>query len=79
MTKKGKLLKALFSFILSLLNSDLPSYGSNSKKRCTLRLLSMCLEEGGVLEIVLPGSGQTTYLGEGMVCLGDWRWGNYTE
>ena len=42
----------------SLLNSsDLPSYGSNSRKRYTLRLLSMCLEDGEVLEVVLPGRG----------------------
>ena len=38
------ILKALFSFISSLLNSsDLPSYGSNSRKRYILRLQSMCL------------------------------------
>ena len=38
------ILKALFSFIPWLLNfSDLPNYGSNSRKRYTLRLLSKCL------------------------------------
>ena len=38
---KKKILKALFSFIPWLLNfSDLPSYGSNLRKRYTLRLLS---------------------------------------
>ena len=37
-------LKALFSFILWLLNSsDLPSYGPNSRKRYSLRLLKICL------------------------------------
>ena len=36
--------KALFSFISWLLNfSDLPNYGSNSRKRYTLRLLPKCL------------------------------------
>ena len=35
-----RMLKALFSFILWLLNfSDLPSYGSNSRERYKLRLL----------------------------------------
>ena len=29
----------------------------------------MCLEEGGGLEIVLPGSGQMSYLVKGRVCL----------
>ena len=39
-----RILRALFSFIPWLLNfSDLPGYGSNSRKRYTLRLLSMCL------------------------------------
>ena len=38
------ILKVLFSFIPWLLNFfDLPSYGSNSRKRYTLRLFSMCL------------------------------------
>ena len=38
------ILKALFSFIPWLLNfSDLPNYGSKSRKRYTLRLLSKCL------------------------------------
>ena len=36
--------KALFFFSPWLLNSsDLPSYGSNSRKRGTLKLLAMCL------------------------------------
>ena len=39
-----RILKALFSFIPWLLNfSDLPSYGSNLRKRYALRLLPMCL------------------------------------
>ena len=33
----------------------------------------MCLEEGGVLEVVLPSRGQMTYLGEVWVCLGAWN------
>ena len=33
---------------------DLPSYGTNSRKRLTLRLLSM-YKEGGAFEVVLPG------------------------
>ena len=36
----------------------------------------MCLEEGGVLEVVLPGTGKMTYLGEGKVAWGEeWRQG----
>ena len=39
-----RILKALFSFLLWLLNfSDLRSYGLNLRKRYTLRLLSKCL------------------------------------
>ena len=39
------ILKALFTFIPWLLNlSDLPNYGSNLRKRYTLRLFSKCLE-----------------------------------
>ena len=46
------ILKALFSFIPSLLNfSDLPNYGSNSRKRYTLRLLSKCLVRSTLLPI----------------------------
>ena len=46
-----EILKALFSFIPWLLNlSDLPNYGSNSRKRYTLRLLSKRL----VKSILLP-------------------------
>ena len=46
-----RILKALFSFIPWLLNnSELPSYVSNSRKRYTLTLLSMCLE--GLLPIL---------------------------
>ena len=42
-----KILKSLFSFIPWLSNfSDLPSYGSNSRKRYTLRLLAKCLRGG---------------------------------
>ena len=50
-----------------LLNSfDLPSKGSEwFRKRCTLRLLLMCLEvEGGVLEVALPGDGINNLNGE---------------
>ena len=46
------ILKALFSFIPWLLNfSDLPNYGSNSRKRYTLRLLSKCLVRSTLLPI----------------------------
>ena len=31
----------------------------------------MCLGKGGVLEVVLHGMGEITYLGEERVCLGD--------
>ena len=34
---------------------DLPSYSSNSRKKCPLRILPISLEEGGVLKVVLPG------------------------
>ena len=45
-------LKALFSFIPWLLNfSDLPNYGSNSRKRYTLRLSSKCLVRSTLLPI----------------------------
>ena len=44
------ILKALFSFISWLLNfSELPNYGSNSRKRYTLRLLSKCLVRSSLL------------------------------
>ena len=36
----------------------------------TLRLLSMCLENGGFLEFVLSGRVGMTYFGERRVCLG---------
>ena len=42
----------------------LPSYGSELRKRYTLILLLTFLEEEGVLEVVLPGRGQMTNLGE---------------
>ena len=46
------ILKALISFIPWLLNfSDLPNYGSNSRKRYTLRLLSKCLVRSTILPI----------------------------
>ena len=46
------ILKALFSFIHWLLNfSDLHNYGSNSRKRYTLRLLSKCLVRSTLLPI----------------------------
>ena len=46
------ILKALFTFIPWLLNfSDLPNYGSNSRKRYTLRLLSKCLVRSTLLPI----------------------------
>ena len=46
-------------------SSDLPSYGSNSRKGYTLRLLSMCQENerGRALEVFPTGSGQVTYFG----------------
>ena len=39
-------------------------------------VLSMYLKEGGVLEVVLPGRRQMTYLEEERVCLGDRRKGD---
>ena len=45
-------LKALFSFIPWLLNfSDLSNYGSNCRKRYTLRLLPKCLVRSTLLPI----------------------------
>ena len=45
-----EILKASFSFIPWLLNfSDLLNYGSNSRKRYTLRLLPKCLERSTLL------------------------------
>ena len=47
-----RILKALFSFIPWLLNfSDLPNYGSNSRKRYILRLLLKCLVRSTLLPI----------------------------
>ena len=43
----------------------MPSYGSNSRKRYKLRLLSMGLEKEGVLKVVPPRRGQMAYFGEG--------------
>ena len=46
------ILKALFPFIPSLLNfSDFPNFGSNSRKKYTLRLLSKCLVRRTLLPI----------------------------
>ena len=46
------IIKALISFIPWLLSfSDLPNYGSNSRKRYTLRLLSKCLVRSTLLPI----------------------------
>ena len=46
------ILKAFFSFIPWLLHfSDLPNYGSNSRKRYALRLLSKCLVRSNLLPI----------------------------
>ena len=60
--KKEELREALFSFIPRLLNSHMPSYGSNSRRICTLRLVSMCPVEGKILKFVLPGREQMTCL-----------------
>ena len=49
-----RILKALFTFIPWLLNfSDLPNYGSNSRERYILRLLSKCLLRRTLLSIGL--------------------------
>ena len=50
------ILKAFFSFIPWLLHfSDLPNYGSNSRKRYALRLLSKCLVRNTLpLEVKVP-------------------------
>ena len=50
-----RIVKVLFSFIPWLLNfTDLPNYGSNSRKIYTLRLLSKCL----VWSTLLPIGGK---------------------
>ena len=47
------ILKTLFSFIPWLLNfSNLPNYGSNSRKIYTLRLLSKCLVNPPILSLI---------------------------
>ena len=47
------ILKTLFSSIPWLLNFfDLPNYGSNSRKRYTIRLLSKCLVRSTLLPII---------------------------
>ena len=61
--KKEKLLKGLFYFIPWLFNSfDFSSYGSESRKRCTLRLFrSNCPEVflvKGVLKICIKFTGE---------------------
>ena len=50
------ILKAFFSFIPWLLHfSDLPNYGSNSRKRYALRLLPKCLVRNTLpLEVKVP-------------------------
>ena len=64
--KKEQLLKALRSFLSRLFAQLWLKF----EERYTLRLLSMSLEEGGVLEVVLPGRGQMTYLGKEKLALG---------
>ena len=60
---KGEQLLKAFFFIPFLLNSfDLPSYGSESRKRYILRLLWICLEEVNVLKIALCRRRQMNYL-----------------
>ena len=60
----------LYTFNPRLLNSfDLPSYGSELRKRYTLRLFLMCLEEKSFGSCSAWGNGgQTTHLGR-KVCL----------
>ena len=51
-----EILKVLFSFIPWLFNfSDLPNYGSNTRKRYTLRLLSKCLVRSTLIQKLAPG------------------------
>ena len=53
--KKGIAPKSSIFFHPLIMNPyDLPSYGSESRKRYRRRLLLICLEEGGVLEVFLP-------------------------
>ena len=64
---KNSLWEFVFTFILWLLNSfDLLNYGSNPRKRYTLRLLLMCQVEGRVLEAALPYRGQITYMNKSL-------------
>ena len=59
------ILKALFSFIPWLLNfSDLPNYGSNSRKRYTLTLLSKCLVRSTLplIEVKVPQPFDTFFV-----------------
>ena len=65
-TKKNISFKFLFTFKPWLLNSfDLPSYGSELRKRYTLRLYVMCLEERNFGSCSACGNrGQMTHVGE---------------
>ena len=44
---------------------------SNLEVEIFLKKEGLAEKEGEVLEVVLPGRGKVTYLGEGKVCLGD--------
>ena len=64
--KKNITFKFLFTFNPWILNSfDLPSYGSELRKRNTVRLLLMCLEKKRFGSCSAWGNGwQMTHLGE---------------
>ena len=55
---EGKWWKSRLFTILFTLTGGEGNFGEGKRRR-------------RVLEVVLPGRGQMTYLGEGMVCLGD--------
>ena len=69
MTKNNMAFKFVFIFNFWLLNSfDLPSYDSELRKRYTLRLFMMCLEERSFGSCPVWGHGTNDSLG-GKVCL----------
>ena len=58
--KDKEVIKTVYRFVDSKLGVDISSKKKGYQKK-----------KGEILEVVLPGRGQMTYLGEGMVCLRD--------
>ena len=60
-------------------SSDLPSCGSNLRKRYTLRLLAMCLKEGRGWKLFCLGGANDLPLAKKGLSGGTRVWGNYTD